>query len=97
MRTILTHDDITVNCKYICTIHNMFVNAQTHETSSFLYDFDLDIDLVEFGIVACDFLGQEFILATYASEEERAYAREMLEQWLGTGETKSYRMVGRKD
>ena len=95
MRIIKTYDGITLNCDVIAMIQPVFMNSATGVISEIVND-DFDPDTLEFAITALTTLGDEVVLAVYATEEERDYARYKLENWLVYDVGSYYTMTERK-
>ena len=95
MRIIKTYDGITLNCNVIAMIQPVFMNSATGVISEIVND-DFNPDTLEFAITALTTLGDEVILAVYATEEERDYARYKLENWLVYDVGSYYTMTERK-
>lgn len=95
MRLIKTYDGITLNCDVIAMIQPVFMNSATGVISEIVND-DFNPDTLEFAITALTTLGDEVILAVYATEEERDYARYKLENWLVYDVGNYYTMTERK-
>lgn len=95
MRIIKTYDGITLNCDVIAMIQPVFMNSATGVISEIVSD-DLNPDTLEFAITALTTLGDEVVLAVYATEEERDYARYKLENWLVYDVGSYYTMTERK-
>ena len=95
MRIIKTYDGITLNCDVIAMIQPVFMNSATGVISEIVND-DFNPDTLEFVITALTTLGDEVILAVYATEEERDYARYKLENWLVYDVGSYYTMTERK-
>lgn len=95
MRLIKTYDGITLNCDVIAMIQPVFINSATEVISEIVND-DFNPDTLEFAITALTTLGDEVILAVYATEEERDYARYKLENWLVYDVGSYYTMTERK-
>lgn len=95
MRIIKTYDGITLNCDVIAMIQPVFMNSVTGVISEIVND-DFNPDTLEFAITALTMLGDEVILAVYATEEERDYARYKLENWLVYDVGSYYTMTERK-
>ena len=95
MRIIKTYDGITLNCDVIAMIQPVFMNSATGVISEIVND-DFNPDTLEFAITALTTLGDEVILAVYATEEERDYARYKLENWLVYDVGNYYTMTERK-
>ena len=95
MRLIKTYDGITLNCDVIAMIQPVFMNSATGVISEIVND-DFNPDTLEFAITALTTLGDEVILAVYATEEERDYARYKLENWLVYDVGSYYTMTERK-
>ena len=95
MRIIKTYDGITLNCDVIAMIQPVFMNSATGVISEIVND-DFNPDTLEFAITALTTLGDEVILAVYATEEERDYARYKLENWLVYDVGSYYTMTERK-
>ena len=81
MRMIKTYEGMTMNCDVIATIQSVFMNITTGSISE-MVDDSFDPDTLEFAVTAFTTLGDEIVLAVYATEEERDYARYKLENWL---------------
>lgn len=81
MRMIKTYEGMTMNCDVIATIQSVFMNITTGSISE-MVDDGFDPDTLEFAVTAFTTLGDEIVLAVYATEEERDYARYKLENWL---------------
>ena len=81
MRIIKTYDGITLNCDVIAMIQPVFMNSATGVISE-MVDDSFDPDNLEFAVTAFTTFGDEIVLAVYATEEERDYARYKLENWL---------------
>ena len=81
MRLIKTYDGITLNCDVIAMIQPVFMNSATGVISE-MVDDSFDPDTLDFAVTAFTTLGDEIVLAVYATEEERDYARYKLENWL---------------
>lgn len=81
MRLIKTYDGITLNCDVIAMIQPVFMNSASGVISEIVND-DFNPDTLEFAITALTTFGDEVVLAVYATEEERDYARYKLENWL---------------
>ena len=81
MRMIKTYEGMTMNCDVIATIQSVFMNIATGSISE-MVDDSFDPDTLEFAVTAFTTLGDEIVLAVYATEEERDYARYKLENWL---------------
>ena len=95
MRLIKTYDGITLNCDVIAMIQPVFMNSATGVISEIVND-DFNPDTLEFAITALTTLGDEVVLAVYATEEERDYARYKLENWLVYDVGNYYTMTERK-
>lgn len=95
MRMIKTYDGITLNCDVIAMIQPVFMNSATGVISEIVND-DFNPDTLEFAITALTTLGDEVVLAVYATEEERDYARYKLENWLVYDVGSYYTMTERK-
>ena len=95
MRIIKTYDGITLNCDMIAMIQPVFMNSATGVISEIVND-DFNPDTLEFAITALTTLGDEVVLAVYATEEERDYARYKLENWLVYDVGSYYTMTERK-
>ena len=95
MRIIKTYDGITLNCDVIAMIQPVFMNSATGVISE-MVDDSFDPDNLEFSVTAFTTLGDEIILAVYATEEERDYARYKLENWLVYDVGSYYTMTERK-
>lgn len=95
MRIIKTYDGITLNCDVIAMIQPVFMNSATGVISEIVND-DFNPDTLEFAITALTTLGDEVVLAVYATEEERDYARYKLENWLVYDVGSYYTMTERK-
>lgn len=95
MRIIKTYDGITLNCDIIAMIQPVFMNSAMGVISEIVND-DFNPDTLEFAITALTTLGDEVILAVYATEEERDYARYKLENWLVYDVGSYYTMTERK-
>lgn len=95
MRIIKTYDGMTMNCDVIATIQSVFMNTQTGSISEMIDD-TFDPYIVEFAVTAFTTLGDEVVLAVYATEEERDYARYKLENWLVYDVGSYYTMTERK-
>lgn len=95
MRIIKTYDGITLNCDVITMIQPVFMNSATGVISEIVND-DFNPDTLEFAITALTTLGDEVVLAVYATEEERDYARYKLENWLVYDVGSYYTMTERK-
>lgn len=95
MRIIKTYDGITLNCDVIAMIQPVFMNSAMGVISEIVND-DFNPDTLEFAITALTTLGDEVILAVYATEEERDYARHKLENWLVYDVGSYYTMTERK-
>lgn len=63
-----------MNCDVIATIQSVFMNIATGSISE-MVDDSFDPDTLEFAVTAFTTLGDEIVLAVYATEEERDYAR----------------------
>lgn len=95
MRIIKTYDGITLNCDIIAMIQPVFMNCAMGVISEIVND-DFNPDTLEFAITALTTLGDEVVLAVYATEEERDYARYKLENWLVYDVGSYYTMTERK-
>lgn len=95
MRIIKTYDGITLNCDVIAMIQPVFMNSATGVISEIVSD-DFNPDTLEFAITALTTLGDEVVLAVYATEEERDYTRYKLENWLVYDVGSYYTMTERK-
>lgn len=95
MRIIKTYDGITLNCDIIAMIQPVFMNSAMGVISEIVND-DFNPDTLEFAITALTTLGDEVVLAVYATEEERDYARYKLENWLVYDVGNYYTMTERK-
>lgn len=95
MRLIKTYDGITLNYDVIAMIQPVFMNSATEVISEIVSD-DFNPDTLEFAITALTTLGDEVVLAVYATEEERDYARYKLENWLVYDVGSYYTMTERK-
>ena len=95
MRIIKTYDGITLNCDVIAMIQPVFMNSATG-VSSEMVDVSFDPDNLEFAVTAFTTFGDEIVLAVYATEEERDYARYKLENWLVYDVGSYYTMTERK-
>ena len=95
MRIIKTYDGITLNCDIIAMIQPVFMNSAMGVISEIVND-DFNPDTLEFAITALTTLGDEVILAVYATKEERDYARYKLENWLVYDVGSYYTMTERK-
>ena len=95
MRIIKTYDGITLDCDIIAMIQPVFMNSAMGVISEIVND-DFNPDTLEFAITALTTLGDEVILAVYATEEERDYARYKLENWLVYDVGSYYTMTERK-
>ena len=98
MRMIKTYEGMTMNCDVIATIQSVFMNIATGSISEMVDDsFDPDTFL-KFVTMTGAFttLGDEIVLAVYATEEERDYARYKLENWLVYDVGSYYTMTERK-
>lgn len=95
MRIIKTYDGITLNCDVIAMIQPVFMNSASGVISEIVND-DFNPDTLEFAITALTTLGDEVVLAVYATEEERNYARYKLENWLVYDVGSYYTMTERK-
>ena len=95
MRIIKTYDGITLNCDVIAMIQPVFMNSATGVISEIVND-DFNPDALEFAITALTTLGDEVVLAVYATEEERDYARYTLENWPVYDVGSYYTMTERK-
>lgn len=95
MRLIKTYENVAVNSNFIVMIQSVFLDCQNDEIIEIPND-ETDYDVVEFGILATTVYGDAFILAVYATEEERDYARYKLENWLISDAGNYYKMTERK-
>lgn len=95
MKMIKTYDNITLNCDIIAMIHSVFIDSINGNISE-IVDDEFNPDSLEFAITALTTLGDEVILAVYATEEEHDYARYKLENWLISGIGNYYTMTERK-
>ncbi|MGN1481591.1 hypothetical protein [Porcipelethomonas sp.] len=95
MRMIKTYDTITLNCDIIAMIQSVFID-NTNDNISDVVDEEFNPDSLEFAITALTTFGDEVILAIYASEEERDYAKYKLENWLTSDLSNYYTMTERK-
>lgn len=95
MRMIKTYDTITLNCDIIAMIQSVFID-NTHDNIIDVVDEEFNPDSLEFAITALTTFGDEVILAIYASEEERDYAKYKLENWLTSDLSNYYTMTERK-
>ena len=95
MRIIKTYDGITLNCDVIAMIQPVFMNSATGVISE-MVDDSFDPDNLEFAVTAFTTFGDEIVLAVYATEEERDYARCKLENWLVYDVGSYYTMTERK-
>ena len=95
MRIIKTYDGITLNCDVIAMIQPVFMNSATGVISE-MVDDSFDPDNLEFAVNAFTTFGDEIVLAVYATEEERDYARYKLENWLVYDVGSYYTMTERK-
>ena len=95
MRLIKTYDGITLNCDVIAMIQPVFMNSASGVISEIVND-DFNPDTLEFAITALTTFGDEVVLAVYATEEERDYARYKLENWLVYDVGSYYTMTERK-
>ena len=95
MRLIKTYDGITLNCDVIAMIQPVFMNSATGVISE-MVDDSFDPDTRDFAVTAFTTLGDEIVLAVYATEEERDYARYKLENWLVYDVGSYYTMTERK-
>ena len=95
MRISKTYDGITLNCDIIAMIQPVFMNSAMGVISEIVND-DFNPDTLEFAITALTTLGDEVVLAVYATEEERDYARYKLENWLVYDVGSYYTMTERK-
>ena len=96
MRMIKTYEGMTMNCDVIATIQSVFMNITTGSISE-MVDDGFDPDTLEFAVTAFTTLGDEIVLAVYATEEERDYARYKLENWLVYDVGSYYTMTERKN
>ncbi len=81
MKIIKTYDRITLNCDVITMIQPVFMNSATGVINEIVND-DFNPDTLEFAVTAFTILGDEIVLAVYATEEERDYAKYKLKNWL---------------
>ena len=95
MRIIKTYDGITLNCDVIAMIQPVFMNSATGVISE-MVDDSFDPDNLEFAVTAFTTFGDEIVLAVYATEEERDYARYKQENWLVYDVGSYYTMTERK-
>lgn len=95
MRMIKTYDNITLNSDIIAMIQPVFIDSINGNISE-VVDDEFNPDNLEFAITTLTTLGDEIILAVYATEEERDYARYKLENWLISGIGNYYAMTERK-
>lgn len=95
MRMIKTYDTITLNCDIIAMIQSVFID-NTNDNIIDVVDEEFNPDSLEFAITALTTFGDEVILAIYASEEERDYAKYKLENWLTSDLSNYYTMTERK-
>ena len=95
MRIIKTYDGITLNCDVIAMIQPVFMNSATGVISE-MVDDSFDPDNLEFAVTEFTTFGDEIVLAVYATEEERDYARYKLENWLVYDVGSYYTMTARK-
>lgn len=95
MRMIKTYEGMTMNCDIIAMIQPVFMNSAMGVISEIVND-DFNPDTLEFAITALTTLGDEVVLAVYATEEERDYARYKLENWLVYDVGSYYTMTERK-
>ena len=95
MRLIKTYDGITLNCDIIAMIQPVFMNSASGVISEIVND-DFNPDTLEFAITALTTFDDEVVLAVYATEEERDYARYKLENWLVYDVGSYYTMTERK-
>ena len=95
MRIIKTYDGITLNCDIIAMIQPVFMKSAMGVIIEIVND-DFNPDTLEFAITALTTLGDEVVLAVYATEEERDYARYKLENWLVYDVGSYYTMTERK-
>ena len=95
MRIIKTYDGITLNCDVIAMIQPVFMNSATGVISE-MVDDSFDPDTLDFAVTAFTTLGDEIVLAVYATEEERDYARYKLQNWLVYDVGSYYTMTERK-
>ena len=95
MRIIKTYDGIILNCDVIAMIQPVFMNSATGVISE-MVDDSFDPDNLEFAVTAFTTFGDEIVLAVYATEEERDYARYKLENWLVYDVGSYYTMTERK-
>ena len=94
MRMIKTYDT-TLNCDIIAMIQSVFID-NTNDNIIDVVDEEFNPDSLEFAITALTTFGDEVILAIYASEEERDYAKYKLENWLTSDLSNYYTMTERK-
>ena len=95
MRMIKTYEGMTMNCDVIATIQSVFMNSASGVISEIVND-DFNPDTLEFAITALTTFDDEVVLAVYATEEERDYARYKLENWLVYDVGSYYTMTERK-
>ena len=76
MRMIKTYEGMTMNCDVIATIQSVFMNITTGSISE-MVDDGFDPDTLEFAVTAFTTLGDEIVLAVYATEEERDYLQDL--------------------
>lgn len=95
MRMIKTYDTITLNCDIIAMIQSVFID-NTNDNIIDVVDEEFNPDSLEFAITALTTFGDKVILAIYASEEERDYAKYKLENWLTSDLSNYYTMTERK-
>ena len=95
MRIIKTYDGFTLNCDVIAMIQPVFMNSATGVISE-MVDDSYDPDNLEFAVTEFTTFGDEIVLAVYATEEERDYARYKLENWLVYDVGSYYTMTERK-
>ena len=95
MRMIKTYEGMTMNCDVIATIQSVFMNITTGSISE-MVDDGFDPDNLEFAVTAFTTFGDEIVLAVYATEEERDYARYKLENWIVYDVGSYYTMTERK-
>ena len=95
MKIIKTYDRITLNCDVITMIQPVFMNSATGVINEIVND-DFNPDTLEFAVTAFTILGDEIVLAVYATEEERDYAKYKLKNWLVYDVGSYYTMTERK-
>ena len=66
MRMIKTYEGMTMNCDVIATIQSVFMNIATGSISE-MVDDSFDPDTLEFAVTAFTTLGDEIVLAVYAT------------------------------